>query len=534
MINTSISTISLQETGYFSNLMLDYISGKDTLDKFYSFSMDDAGLEKALIAKQQQNFNRSVLVEVLKEQYHILDTTELVKQNIEALLSEDSYTVCTAHQPSLFTGNLYFIYKIAQTVSLAKSLALKHPNKKFIPIFWMGSEDADLDELGYVYLNGETIRWNTTQTGAVGRMNNKGIDTLIQRLENELIVQPFGKELIALLRSCYLPNENFQQATFRLINALFQEWGVVVLIPDHPLLKREMIPVFSDDLLNQTPSEIVANTISEIPEQYKIQANPRSVNLFYLVDGIRNLIVFENNQYWIKGTDIVFSQEELISQLEQSPERFSPNVILRGLFQETILPNVATIGGGGETAYWLELKGLFDHYKIVYPVLVLRNSYLWMNIDQVKLQNKYSITNKELFLPTQQLYGCLMGKQNSKDLTTTEEQASIKTIFENLLDKAEQVDQSLIDHIKSIEVNLQKKLAALEHKLFRAERQRYESLNRKVGKLKAELFPKNGLQERVENFLPFYAKYGKAFVDTIVENSPALSKEFIIIKEETE
>src|SRR5690606_12389272 len=141
-----------------------------------------------------------------------------------------------------------------------------------------------------------------------------------------------------------------------------------------------------------------------IPADYKIQANPRSVNLFYLVEGIRNLIVYENNKYWVKGTDLVFDQATILQELEDHPERFSPNVILRGLYQEKILPNIATIGGGGETAYWLELKGLFDHYNINFPVLVLRNSFLWMDASQVKVQEKYHISDTELFLPTQQLF----------------------------------------------------------------------------------------------------------------------------------
>lgn len=532
MMNTSINNVSIESTGYFSKLMLDYVQSHPSVSGLYDYPMNEGGLLKALKNKQQQMVNRSVLVEVLKEQYQLLSTTALVQQNIEALEDKNTFTICTAHQPSLFTGNLYFIYKIAQTISLAKSMSAQHPEYRFVPVFWMGSEDADLDELGYVYLNGETLRWETKQTGAVGRMNNKGIDVLIRRLENELSVQTYGKELIDLLKRCYLPDENFQQATFRLINELFQHWGVVVLIPDHPALKKEMQQIFRDDLTTQQPSEIVAKTIAQIPAQYKIQANPRSVNLFYLTEGIRNLIVFENNRYRVKGTELQFTQAALLEELSNHPERFSPNVILRGLFQEKILPNIATIGGGGETAYWLELKDLFHHYEIPYPVLVLRNSFLWMDTNQVKIQQKYNISNEEMFLPAQQLYAVLTKKQTNKDFSTQKERSEMNAVYERLKEKAEQIDKSLVQHISALQVNAERKLIALEKKLFKSERQSFEHLNRQVEKWKKELFPKNGLQERVENFLPFYAKYGKEFIQTIVEKSPALSYDFIIIKEE--
>ncbi|WP_126971071.1 bacillithiol biosynthesis cysteine-adding enzyme BshC [Gynurincola endophyticus] len=532
MMNTSINNVSLESTGYFSKLMLDYVQSHPSVSGLYDYPMNEEGLLNALKNKQQQTINRNVLAEVLKEQYQLLSTTDLVQQNIDALLEENTFTICTAHQPSLFTGNLYFIYKIAQTISLAKSMSAKYPEYRFVPVFWMGSEDADLDELGYVYLNGETLRWDTKQTGAVGRMSNKGIDTLIQRLENELSVQSYGNELIDLLKRCYRPDENFQQATFRLINELFQQWGVVVLIPDHPALKKEMQQIFEDDLTTQQPSEIVAKTIAQIPSQYKIQANPRSVNLFYLTEGIRNLIVFENNLYWVKGTELQFTQAALLEELHTHPERFSPNVILRGLFQEKILPNIATIGGGGETAYWLELKDLFKHYEIPYPVLVLRNSFLWMDTDQVKIQQKYNISNEEMFLPTQQLYAALTKKQTDKDFSTQKEWDEMNAIYQRLKEKAAQIDKSLVQHISALQVNAERKLNTLEKKLFKSERQSFEQLNRQVEKWKKELFPKNGLQERVENFLPFYAKYGKEFIEIIVEKSPALSNEFIIIKEE--
>jgi uncharacterized protein YllA (UPF0747 family) len=151
---------------------------------------------------------------------------------------------------------------------------------------------------------------------------------------------------------------------------------LIVLIADKAAFKRQMIAVFEDDLFRQEPTRIVGATIERLSARYDIQANPRSINLFYLKDDLRGRIEKTGDVYKIHSSPLVFTEEQLRDELHRHPERFSPNVILRGLFQETILPNLAFIGGGGETAYWLELKDLFDHYKTPFPVLVLRNSFL--------------------------------------------------------------------------------------------------------------------------------------------------------------
>ncbi|RYF81666.1 MAG: bacillithiol biosynthesis BshC, partial [Chitinophagaceae bacterium] len=152
--------------------------------------------------------------------------------------------------------------------------------------------------------------------------------------------------------------------------------GLIVLIPDHPLLKQQMVKVFSDDLFAHKPFEIVQQTSGKISEAYTAQAFPREINLFYLKDDIRERIEEKEGSFHVLNTTLSFTAEELQSELQNHPERFSPNVILRGIYQETILPNLAFIGGGGELAYWLQLKDLFNHYSVVFPVLVLRNSFL--------------------------------------------------------------------------------------------------------------------------------------------------------------
>ncbi len=253
----TFTSITYKETGSFTPLIVDYLGSAPALRPFYEHRPDAAGLAAAIKAREAAPVNRILLVEQLREQYKSVTPSAAVNAHIEALLDPNTFTVCTAHQPALFTGTLYFVYKILHAIKLAESLTREHPGKKFVPVYWMGSEDADLDELGKFYLSGEKIVWPTKQTGAVGRMNTKGIDLLINRISGELSVLPFGPELVQLLKDAYLGAATIQEATFKLLHALFSEYGLIVLIPDTAALKAVMVPVFEEDLFQHTPVSLV-------------------------------------------------------------------------------------------------------------------------------------------------------------------------------------------------------------------------------------------------------------------------------------
>jgi bacillithiol biosynthesis cysteine-adding enzyme BshC len=395
----------------------------------------------------------------------------------------------------------------------------------------MGSEDADLDELGHVYLSGEKLVWDTKQTGAVGRMNTKGLDKLIHRIEGELSVLPFGKELIALLRDCYLQSPDIQTATFKLIHALFAEYGLIVIVPDTAALKKIMEPVFTEDLLQQTPAGIVNKTIEQLSAHYKVQAHPRDINLFYFKDAVRELIEVKNNRYEVRNTSISFSQEEIIAELKNYPERFSPNVILRGLYQETLLPNIAFVGGGGETAYWMELKALFQHYNVPFPVLLLRNSFLIIEQKWQEKIQKLGFAPKDFFQSEQQLLTLLVSRNKNGELKLKKELEAATEVYELLKHKAAAIDKSLLQHVEALQVKTIKPLQELEKKMLRAEKRKYEAEERQIHAVRSALFPHNGLQERVDNFMPWYALWGKEFIQKVYDHSLTLEQQFIILEE---
>lgn len=518
--------LTLRQTGYFSRIITDYLDQADVLRPFYGHPPTAEGLRQSLQARRSRPIDRAVLVNALKEQYAAVKNTP---DNIDLLSKDNTFTVCTAHQPAIFTGHLYFIYKILHTIRLAAWLKAQYPDCNFVPVFYMGSEDADLDELGHIYLGGDTLTWDTRQTGAVGRMNTKGLDKLLYRIEGQLSVQPFGPQLIAMLKECYLESPDIQTATFRLVHRLFGESGLIVLIADLAVLKKLMLPVFEDDLFNQRPASIVNETIQKIPEHYKVQANPRDINLFYLKDDLRGRIERDGDQYIVHGSTLRFTEAEMREELHRFPERFSPNVILRGLFQETILPNLAFIGGGGETAYWLELKALFDHYHVPFPTLILRNSFLLIDGQWQEKIDRAGFSLPDLFRPADDLVNEIVRRESGNPLSLEREISEANRYYEALKALARPVDPSLEQHVEALQAKALDPIRTLEKKLLKAEKRKYGDLQRQVYVFKAALFPTDGLQERVENFMPWYAQYGPGFLHDLYTHSPALDQDFIIL-----
>jgi bacillithiol biosynthesis cysteine-adding enzyme BshC len=530
-MESTCTDLSYKETGAFSSIIIDYLEQHPNLSPFYEYPVDWNGFRSSIERRQTFKVNRPLLVEQLEQQYQLTGIHEAVQQHLDELKQENTFTVCTAHQPALFTGTLYFIYKIVHTIRLADELNERFPDSNFVPVFYMGSEDADLDELGHIYLSGDTLRWNTPQTGAVGRMNTKGLEPIIHRIEGELSVLPFGPELVSIIRKCYGAGRTIQQATFMFINELFADRGLIVLIPDNGELKRVMAPVFKDDLLQQVPSSIVQATITELEKSYKVQANPREVNLFYLLDNSRDRIEKTGEDEWsVVGQDMRFTKEQLLNELEEHPERFSPNVILRGIFQETILPNIAFIGGGGELAYWLELKSLFRHYKVPYPVLVLRNSFILVEQKWKHKLNKLGLDVLSTFSPEELLLKSIVQRETSNILSVTKQVEQARKVYQELRAIAVQVDKSLDEHVGAIEHKAIDTIEELEKKLMRAEKRKFDAEKRQLHAIKSALFPKNNLQERVENFLPYYARHGVAFIDMIYDQSLSIDPKFRIIE----
>ena len=531
--------LPFRQTSYFSKTVLDYLDQAESLRPFYLFQPSMNGMRRAIDARQGFATNRRVLVGELKAQYATLASHHSVYQNIESLLSDNTFTITTAHQPNIFTGPLYFIYKILHAIRMAEHCRTSMPEYNFVPVFFMGSEDADLAELGHFYLAGEKISWNTSQSGAVGRMRvDKAFLRMISDIEGQLAVLPHGKEIFMLAKSCYNEGQTIQDATFKFIDELFGEFGLIVVIPDNVNLKRQAIPIFKDELLNETASVIVAKTAARLEAAgYGVQANPREINLFYLTESHRDRIVKTKDAFitydpQLDKPGLTFRQGEIIAELEEHPNRFSPNVILRGIFQETILPNLVYIGGGGEIAYWLQLKDLFEFYKTPYPMLLLRNSFLVVEKKWREKIGKMGFNVEDFFVPVQELMNRLVTRETKNEIKLNGNFTQAEALYESLRKQAVAVDASLGQHVDALRSQSIQRLKELEKKMLRAEKRKFSDQQRQLSSIRGKLFPGDGLQERIENLMYFYAKWGKDFLNQLYQHSLSLEQEFVVITEQ--
>ena len=531
-MDVSCEYIDYNAIDSFPKLIIDYLSNDQKTKNFYELSPDIEGIKKAIIQRKNTTTNRASLVEHLSHQYSGIQLHNKVADNIQSLLKDNTFTVCTAHQPNIFTGHLYFIYKILHTIKLADHLNSVIPEDKFVPVFYMGNEDADLEELGHIYINGKKYEWKTKQTGAVGKMLvDDELIKLIGEFSGQIGIQPFGNSITKSITECYKKGITIQQATLIFVDRLFGSFGLVTLIPDSPILKRSMIKVFEDDIFNHSPFNIVSESNTLLEKNYKVQAQPREINLFYIEEQLRKRIIKKNDLFIIEDSNITFTEASIRTALHEHPEKFSPNVILRGLYQETILPNLAFIGGGGEISYWLQLASLFKHYQVPFPVLLLRNSFMIIDQKTNVLRNKLKIKTWDLFNnEIDQMNGIVL-ELSSNNTSLENSKNMLHSIYKTIKENSSKIDSTLEAHVDSLEKRAIEKIEALEKKMIRAEKRKYTDQENQLKKLRSILFPNEILQERVENIIPFYSKWGDEFFINILKCSQVFEQQFCIVKE---
>jgi len=523
--------IRFHNTGYFSKLMCDYLDGNQELEVFYNRYPKLENF-KSQVEEKRASFNstsRITLASALSKQYKNIDTSELTLQNIESLKSENTFTITTGHQLNLFTGPLYFLYKIVSTINLSKELKKKYPDCNFIPVYWMATEDHDFDEINYFNFKGKKVQWNRESSGAVGELSTEGLKDVFNAFSEELGQTHNAEVLRALFSKAYLENDNLATATLFLANELFKDFGLVIVDANVADLKREFIPIIKDELLEQTSFKLVTQTNKTLSEAYNIQVNPREINLFYLDKNIRERIVFEDDVYKVLNTAILWSKSEIQKVLLEHPERFSPNVVMRPLYQEVILPNLCYIGGGGEIAYWFQLKRYFNKVNIPFPVLLLRNSVLIQTESEYNKLQQLNISKEEIFLKRDNYINKKVREISNIEINFSSQKEHLEKQFEELYRLAEQTDKSFIGAVKAQETKQLKGLDRLEKRLLKAQKKVLSDEVLRMTELQNKLFPNASLQERNTNFSEFYLEYGKSLIPNLLENLEPLKGEFTIL-----
>lgn len=504
-----IYKVPLEKTGSFSKIFLDYLCQNENLRPFYSLFPSIDNLKLQIEQKKSFEFSKRIFLrEAINTQYSGIEKSAKFIENLKALASQDAFTITTGHQLNLFTGPLYFIYKIVTVINLCKKLSEALPGYKFIPVYWMASEDHDVEEINHFTIFNKKYVWETDQTGPVGRFHLHGIDNILDELPEKSFT----------LERAYLHHKNLADATRFFVNELFGEEGLIVVDPDHPLLKKEMKKVLKEELFSQTSNKAIEKTNVELRKYgYEGQVFSREINLFYIEKKLRERIVMEDGRFHVLNTNYYFTDEEITNLIELHPEKFSPNVILRPLYQEMILPNLAYIGGPSEVAYWLQLKEMFDRYEVPFPIVMPRNFALVINKTNARKLQKANLDPADLFLELPHLKEKFLMKNGHNLHVLTAEQEGIRKIFEDIRKKAEIIDQSLVAFVGAEETRVEKIMQNIEKRLKKSEEKNHDTAISQLESLKEKLFPGGGLQERTENFLSFYFN-DRSFLNTLLQS----------------
>ncbi|MFM2394609.1 MAG: hypothetical protein RLZZ546_2591, partial [Bacteroidota bacterium] len=361
-----ITKLGYQKLGLNSR-DLKYKSDPNFFDQFLSFYPTLDGLKEAVLSRKDFPVNRQLIFDAISSQYHSIDASATVQNNIQALKNNSTYTITTAHQPSLFTGPLYFIYKAFSCINLAKRMKEEMPEINFVPIFVLGSEDHDFDEVNHFTIFGKKITWDNNLGGPVGRYNLTDLDKVLEQAKEILGADSKASHILLKIEEFLDKSNSYNQFNIMFLNYLFGNYGLVVVNMDNFAFKKAFIPILEKEIFEEVSFNLVKQTQDKLSSLgFEPQAHAREINVFYLGAHSRERIVKNGDVYEILNTNLIFTAEELRNELHTNPQNFSPNVILRPIYQEYTLPNIAYVGGGGELAYWMERKTQFQYFNVFY------------------------------------------------------------------------------------------------------------------------------------------------------------------------
>ncbi len=523
--------VSFEDVPQLSARDKAYQRGDERLSPFIKYPAELASFDKVFKDRSEYTIDRALLVSTLIKQYKSLPTSDLTLQHIKELSSTKTFTIITAHQPSLLTGPLYFIYKICSVIKLSRQLNEAYPDYKVVPVFVTGGEDHDFEEIATMHMFNKDFTWETNQVGSTGRMTHDGLDSVLTAVKEVLGDSDNSNVLKSIIEDAQSSTDNYGGFMIYVVNELFKEYGLVIANMDNAAFKRQLLPYIIRDIEQKDSQKSVEqDQVALETAGFKRQAHARTVNVFFMEENRTRVIANDDGSFSI--ADKSYHKDELVSLLNEHPEAISPNVILRPIYQELIMPNLAYIGGGGELAYWVERKRLFDLWELPFPMLIRRDSLHIVDKKTNKVLANAKMSIMDLFQREEQIIGHYARLQSEEDIDLSDEKKAIIDIFDRLKERAGKIDPTLAKTSLSEASKAIKSIDYLQSKMLKAEKNKNEVGINKLKKAKQKLFPGNdGLQERYDNFIPFYLRYGSEWIDEIIGHCDPLNKSFKVLVE---
>ncbi|MEK6755794.1 MAG: bacillithiol biosynthesis cysteine-adding enzyme BshC [Bacteroidota bacterium] len=512
----------------FSALFADYVSDFTRVRQFFCGNFrDDTHWKSALKKVTERTIDRSAIVQILANQNREFHCGVRTLAHIDSLLNDNTVAVVTGQQVGLFTGPLYTIYKTLTTLKLVEHLASRFPEYAFVPIFWLEGEDHDYEEVNSVQLvdaSNEVATFayqfrgasSETNLGAVGKIEfDEGIEEVLQAIDQSLMQTEFKPKVIELVRTAYQKGMSFNRAFAHLMNVLLENSGLIFLDPNDKEVKKLLAPLFQRELA-ETPKfcQLVVDQSAELEKQYHAQVKPKALNLFFFHHGGRYLLEPRPDGYSLKGTRQHLAKEYVQDASVNSPELFSPNVVLRPICQDWLLPTVAYVGGPAEIAYFAQLKPLYEETKIPMPIIYPRASVTIIEEKVEKVLERFSLSLPDLYQDLELVKGRVASQLGA--INVDELFGETVLAIQELLDRAQEplqgIDPTLLGALDNTTKRILGSVEGLKEKAIAAQKRQHEVALRQIDKAANLVFPRLNFQERELNVLYFLNKYGMEFL----------------------
>ncbi|MHB1278905.1 MAG: bacillithiol biosynthesis cysteine-adding enzyme BshC [Bacteroidia bacterium] len=513
--------LDAEKSGLYSKLVLDYLAKKKELEPFISNWPTREGFHKQIQERANFPVDRENLVKALRRQYSGLEPGTPLEINLKRLEDLNTYTVTTGQQIHVFLGPMYVYWKIVSTIALARKLKQEFPENHFVPVFWMATEDHDFAEIDHLELFSRSFKWNHDRSvpGPVGRLSTEGLPELSEQILALFLREENFKKYEALFQEAYTRFGNFADATRFLVHSLFGEYGLVIIDPDDEALKKDLLPIVKDELLFEKSKERVEETSEALAKTYSLQIHPREINLFYVSKAGRERLIKREGRIETLNGEILGDIAALDSWLPQKIKDISTNVVLRPVYQECILPNLAYIGGPGETAYWLQLKEVFTHFSLLFPILENRKSVFVIG-EKIKAGiEKFRLQAEDLFLEEDELRKKAMERSDDGLVSLKEELEEWELLKDKMIKKAASINPAQARPIAEIFNQNEKIIRKIEKEIFTLQEAGLEKGLEKVFKIKALIKEKGFTQERDQYLVQYLFQLDtKGIIDLLTMN----------------
>lgn len=495
--------IPRSETPFFNEKQRLFTENQAALSAWIQRPFSKEAFLEQLMEKQgvYGTIQRYLLQQGLEELYEDVLRSEQVQSNIEKLSQANCFTVTTGHQLSLATGPLFFIYKILHVIKQCEELKDRFPDYEFVPVYWMASEDHDFAEIQAVQLFQQLLTWDRSSGGAVGRMDLDGLDAVLSELQAKFQHHP-DSEIHTLMEA--MSGDNYGKAFFKFINELFGHYGLIIIDGDLPIWKEAFSPIFKQELSSGFSAKAVERTNASLSQAgFPLQVEAKDTNLFYLSPGKRERIQRTETGFQVGSN--AWDSESLLTELKSHPESFSPNVVLRPVYQEFLLPNLCYVGGPGEIMYWLQLKEVFEEAKVLFPLIQARTSILLLEEKNWNEWQALGFSTKDLWRHPVKLKSEFLEREGSQAIDFSELDEMTLKLSSKWTQLTHQVDSNQVSMVEAELTRISKQFMQLKDRLEKIRKGKFDKQLKTIDAISAKCMPKGAPQERSSNLFSFCA-----------------------------